>query len=113
MSFSPDAYRPGGQSARLDVTSTTGSVALPSGPGNTIEVINSGNATTILDYVWIVVGTGAQTAAVPASGSAAAGIAVAPGETKRIRIPQGADTLAAITAATKTATIFVSRGDGI
>lgn len=113
MSLAPDAYCPGANSVRLDVTATTGSISLPGGPGNTIEVINVGNATTLLDYVFIVVGTGAQTAAIPASGAAGAGIAVAPGEVKRFKVPQGSDTLAAITAATKTATIFVSRGLGI
>lgn len=113
MSLAPEAYRPGANSARLDVTAASASVALPAGPGNTIEVVNTGNATSILDYVWILVGTGAQVAAIPASGAAGAGWAIAPGETKRIRVPQGADTLAAICAATKTATIFVSRGDGL
>ena len=112
MSLATEGWRPGANSARLDVTAVSGSVAIPSGPGNVVEVEACGNGTTTLDFVFFVTGTGAQTAALIASGATGPGWAVAPGQRKRVRVPPGHDTIAAITAATKTATIFVSRGDG-
>lgn len=107
MGLSTEAFRPGANSGRLDVTNASKSLALPSG-GGTLEVINT-SATLV---VFFVTGVGAQTAAIPADTAVGQGWGVGPLITKRLRIPPGHDTLAAISTAAGPSTIFVSRGDG-
>lgn len=107
MSLAPESFRPGANSGRLDVTAASKSIALPSG-GGTLEVINT--STTLV--VFFVTGVGAQVAAIPADTAIGQGWGVGPLITKRIRIPPGHDTLAAISTAAGPSTIFISRGDG-
>lgn len=108
MSLAPEAFRPGLNSGRLDVTAASKSIALPGG-GGTLEVINT--STTLL--VYFVAGVGAQTAAIPADTAIGAGWGVPPLGTKRVRINPNADTLAAISTAAGPSTIIINRGDGI
>jgi hypothetical protein len=108
MSLSTEAYRPGVNSGRVDATASSVSVALPSG-GNVLEIVN----TSATLYVYCVTGVGAQTAVIPASGAIGAGWALAPLETKRIRISPNHDTFAAIGSGAGPTSVFVSRGDGM
>lgn len=107
MGLSTEGFRPGANSARLDVTAASKSVALPSG-GGTVEVIN----TSATLAVYCVVGVGAQVAAIPADTTVGIGFGVAPLGTKRVRMNPLADTLAAIGTGAGPSTILVQRGDG-
>lgn len=108
MSLAPEAFRPGLNSGRLDVTASSKSLTLPAG-GGTLEVVNASASL----MVYFVTGIGAQTAAIPADTAVGLGWAVPPLGQKRIRIPPNHDTLAAISTAAGPSTIIVNRGDGI
>jgi hypothetical protein len=79
------------------------------GGGGTLEIVN----TSATLYVFCIAGTGAQTAAIPASGAVGAGWCVPPMGTKRVRISPNFDTFAAIGSGAGPTAVFISRGDGI
>lgn len=107
MSLSPEAFRPGKNSLRVDATAASVGGALPSG-GGTIEIVN----TSATLFVFCVTGVGAQVAAMPASTAIGPGWAVPPLGSKRIRIPLDHDNFAAIGSGAGPTSVFVSRGDG-
>jgi hypothetical protein len=109
VSLSPESYRPGANSARVDATAASVGVALPGGGGGTLEIVN----TSATLFVFCVTGVGAQTAALITTGQTGPGWAVPPLGTKRIRIPINHDNFAAIGSGAGPTAVFVSRGDGI
>lgn len=109
MSLSPEAFRPGSNSARVDATAASVGVALPAGTSNTLEIVN----TSATLFVFCVTGVGAQTAALITSTQTGPGWAVPPLGTKRIRIPPGHDNFAAIGSGAGPTAVFVCRGDGL
>ena len=108
MSLSPEAFRPGANSARVDATAASVGVALPGG-GQTLEIVN----TSATLFVFCVTGVGAQTATLITSTNKGPGWAVPPLGTKRIRIPAGHDNFAAIGSGAGPTAVFVCQGDGL
>lgn len=102
-----ETFRPGANSARVDATAASVSVALPSG-GGTLEIVN----TSATLFVFCIAGVGAQTAALITSTQTGPGWAVPPLGTKRIRISPLFDTFAAIGSGAGPTAVFVNRGDG-
>lgn len=110
MSLAPEAYKPGVNSARVDATAASVGVAIPGGGGgNVLEIVN----TSATLFVFCVTGVGAQTAVLITSTQTGPGWAVAPLGTKRIRIPSGHDSFAAIGSGAGPTAVFITRGDGI
>ena len=107
MSLSTEAFRPGLNSGRMDVTAASQNMLLPSG-GGTLEVENT-SATLNLFFV---TGVGAQTAVLPASLAIGAGWGVAPLGRRRIRIPPNHDNIAIIGSGAGPSTAWITRGDG-
>lgn len=109
MSLSPEAFRPGSNSARADATAASVGVAIPSGTGNTLEIVN----TSATLFVFCVTGIGAQTSVLITSTNTGPGWVVPPLGTKRIRIPPGHDSFAAIGSGAGPTAVFICKGDGI
>lgn len=109
MSLSPESFRPGANSARADATAASVGVAIPAGTGNTLEIVN----TSATLFVFCATGVGAQTATLITSTNTGPGWVVPPLGTKRIRIPPGHDSFAAIGSGAGPTAVFICKGDGI
>lgn len=100
----------GGTTEALDVTSTSGLMALDSTTaqsGKVVRVFVDGSVP-----VFVAPGGPTAVAAVPASGASAAGMPLAPGRESGFTLAGGQTHLAFVTK-TGTATVYVTQGSGI
>ena len=99
---SPNPFGPG-VTQTLAVTATTGNVAL-GGTGSQVLIQNAGS-----DYAFVNFGDSSVTASVTFP---TASVPVRPSSSLLVTVPDTFTTVAAICLATKTTTIYITRGNG-
>lgn len=113
MASYSSSWRPTGATYALSVAAASVAATTPAGfanGGSTVRVVNAG-ATN----VFMVFGSGAQTAVLPVTGAppvGVSGVMCPAGKTSYFDIPQSADSYAAIGDGAGPSLVYVQRGEG-